>query len=191
MQKKQLNERVYTRADFENAKGIVERIIIHLDQPKKYLLSESERRHFERLRVVFGIMMQCNTQKQRIRRISQVIPVSERSVARYMAEAKELFVDMMRVDREWERHFLKEKLYGLAQKAEEAGDVETAVKCLDKIIKLEGYDREDSGIKPDDIMLPNLIFTADPKAISDNIEYEEALVLEQEAIAVPAGAAAG
>lgn len=191
MPKKQSSERVYTQADFDNAQGIVERIIIHLDQPRKYLLSESERRHFERLRIVFGIMLQCNTQKARVRRISQVIPVSERSVIRYMSEAKELFVDMMRVDREWERHFLKEKLYGLAQKAEEAGDVETAMKCLDKVIKLEGYDREDSGIKPDDIMLPNLIFTADARAISSNIEYEEALVLEQETVAVPAVEAAG
>lgn len=182
---------MYTQADFDNASGIVERVIIHLDQPRKFVLSESERRHFERLRIVFGIMMQVNTQRARMRRISQVIPVSERSVVRYMSEAKELFVDMMRVDRDWERHFLKEKLYGLAQKAEEAGDVETAMKCLDKVIKLEGYDREDSGIKPDDIQLPTLIFTADAKAISSNIEYEEAIILEPEAVAVPAGPAAG
>lgn len=191
MPRPQSTERVYTQADFDNALNTVERIIIHLDQPKKFPLTENERRHFERLRVVFGIMLQCNTQRSRIRRIAQVIPVSERSVVRYMIEAKELFVDMMRVDRDWERHFLKEKFYGLAQKAEEAGDVETAMKCLDKVVKLEGYDREDSGIKPEDILLPTLIFTADPKALTSNIEYEEALVLEPEAIAVPAGQAGG
>lgn len=192
MQKTRSSERVYTQADFDSAQGIVERVIIHLDQPRKFLLTESERRHFERLRVVFGIMLQCNTQRARIRRIAQVIPVSERSATRYMTEAKELFVDMMRVDRDWERHFLKEKLYGLAQKAEDAGDLELAMKCLDKVVKLEGYDREDSGIKPGDIQLPALIFTADAKALTSNIEeYEEALILESETVAIPAGEAAG
>ncbi len=178
----QSNERVYSQADFDNANGIVERIIIHLDQPRKFLLTESERRHFERLRLVFGIMLQCNTQRERILRIGAVIPVSERSAARYMAEAKELFVDMMRVDRDWERHFLKEKFYGLAKRAEDDGNYEIAMKCLQQVVKIEGYDREDSGIKPGDIELPTLVFTSNPKALTVNLdEYEEAIVLEPEA----------
>ena len=185
MSKMPSNARVYTQADFDNAQGIVERVIIHLDQPRKFLLTESERRHFERLRVVFGIMLQCNTQRERIRRIGAVIPVSERSAARYMAEAKELFVDMVRVDRDFERHFLKEKLYGLAKRAEDDGNYEIAMKCLEKVIKLEGYDREGSGIKPGDIELPVLIFTSNPKALTskvdDDIEDAEAIILEREA----------
>lgn len=185
-------ERVFTQSDFDNASDVVERIIIHLDQPRKFLLTEFERRHFERLRLVFGIMQQCNTQRARIKRICQVIPVSERSVQRYMADATALFVDMVKVDRDFERSFLKEKLYALAQKAEEAGDVETAMRCLDKVIKLEGYDREDAGIKADDIKLPTLIFTSNPKALTaQNEDYEEALVLESETIGVPAEPARG
>lgn len=185
------SERVYTQADFDNATTIVERIIIHLDQPRKFPLSEFERRHFERLRLVFGIMMACNTQRERIRRIGAVVPVSDRSVVRYMAEARELFCDMVQVNRDFERHFLKEKLYGLAKKAEDNGDYEGAMKCLAQVIKIEGYDREDSGIKPDEIQLPTLIFTADPKALTENNDYEEAFVLESETVAVPASPTAG
>lgn len=181
MPKLPLKGKIYSQADFDAAQGIVERIIIHLDQPRKFLLSESERRHFERLRIVFGIMMHASTQRERIKRISAVIPVSERTVCRYMAEAKELFVDMVHVDREFERHFIKEKLYALMAKAQAADDIENAMKCLGMIIKMQGYDREDSGIKPEEITLPTLIFTSNPAALTQNIEYEEAIVLEQEA----------
>lgn len=180
----QSNRRVYTQQDFDTAQG-VERIVIHLDNPRAFPLSPTERRHFERLRVVFGVMMACNTQRDRIRRISQVIAVSEKSIRRYMDEATMLFGDLMAVDARFEKNFLKEKLYGLAKKAEEAGDIETAVKCLDRVIKISGYDREDGGLKPGDIQMPTIIFTSNPKALTEP-NYDEAVVLESEAIRVPA-----
>jgi hypothetical protein len=160
-------------------------------QPDRFPLNTRDEEFLEQMRQVWAIMVDVNVQRERIILISQLLQVNERRVRDIIQDAQLLFGDLLKVDAEFEKSLIKERLWKLHDVALEAGDYETAGKMLERITRLQGYDREDGGIKREDIALPQIIFSSNPKALTDNIEAdyaesEEVHLLEPEADPIPA-----
>lgn len=180
--------RLFSQQEFDSADRIG-KIFISLVQPGKFVLNDRDETYLERLRQVWAIMVEQNTQRDRIKLISEAVQINERSVRDLMRDAQYLFGDILQVDSEFEKALLAERLWILHDKARDDGDYETAGKMLERIIKLKGYDREDGGIKREDLVLPEITFTNNPKALTGStgeyLEYEEGDILEPEATRLP------
>lgn len=180
--------RLFSQEEFDLADRIG-KIFISLVQPGKFTLSDRDETYLDRLRQVWAIMVEQNVQRDRIKLISEAVEINERSVRDLMRDAQYLFGDILQVDSEFEKAILAERLWILHDKASEAEDYETAGKMLERIIKLKGYDREDGGIKREDLNLPEITFTDNPKALTEStgeyLDYEEGDILEPEATGLP------
>lgn len=191
---KRLRHRVYSEAEFK-AEDRIGKIYISLLQPNDFQLNAQDDIHLERMRKVWTIMLANDTQKARIKLISEVMGINERNVKAIMDDAQYLFGDILRVDSEFEKALIVERQWQLFKKAKKAKDYEGASKILDRITKLKGYDREDGGIKREDLELPEITFTSNPKALladtsGEYIEHEDLDLLEPEAVGVSASESA-
>lgn len=193
MQSKKLEEKLFTQSDWETAAPL-DRLYIHLMQPEEFPLSVAEEIRLEALRETFAVMCSKMSTWRRIKVLRKVFEVSERTIHRYMEDAKYLFGDILKTDAQIELVILKDKYYALAERAELAGDYNTARRCYDSaqaIIK-----RIQENLPKDKRVFAAVIFTDNPKALTkrsddaEDIEFEEGGILELEAVTVPAGQAA-
>lgn len=193
MQNKKSQETLYTKADWDAAAPL-DRLYIHLMQPEDFPLSVSEEIRLEALRETFAVMCSKMSNWRRLKVLRKVFEVSERTILRYMEDAKYLFGDILKTDAQIELVLLKDKYYALAERAELAGDYNTARRCYDSaqaIIK-----RIQENLPKEKRMFAAVIFTDNPKALTqrsddaEDIEFEEGDLLELEAVTVPAVPAA-
>jgi len=150
---------------------------IHLIEPQRFPLTRSEQERLGSLRATWAIMVENSSQRERVRLISEAVGVTERTVYRHMEDAVFLFGDLLRVNKQFELNFIKEKLYLLADRAEEDGDIETARKCLSDAANI-AQKLEEASELANSVELPALIFTSDPKALEEPT-YEDAIVVSE------------
>jgi hypothetical protein len=166
---------VFSETDFQSGTRI-ERLYMHLVEPKRHLLSYEEDEYLNDMRSVWTIMVEQKTQLGRIRLISETIAVSERTVRRYMDDAVFLFGDILKVDKTFELNFFKEWLLKLAEKAETDEDIETARKCIADAAAIS-QKLEEKDTFAFEMELPALEWTTDPKALT---QYEDAEIVEED-----------
>ena len=183
-------DRIYTEKEFHDAESI-DRIYMHLLEPDRWDLTQTEDDRLAILRKVWTIICEKNTPKARIKLISDQISVTERTVHRYISDAQYLFGDMLKVDMELELNLAYARLMKLHDKAYKEGDYETARRCQDNaMIVLEKIEaRAPKQAK----VYAGIIWTSDPKALRPRNEGEytdfeldePSSILEPQAIGVP------
>lgn len=182
-------KRTYSQADWDAADRFG-KILIHLMEPDKWPLNNRDEEYLKRMRQVWAIMVENGSQRARVKLISEAVGINERNVKALMEDAQAFFGDLLSVDSVLEKGVIAEKYWTLHDMAMENEDYEGAAKMLDRITRLKGYDREDGGIKREDLVLPEIIFTSNPKALTasaeegEEIEYENLDLLEPKAVAV-------
>lgn len=186
---KRSKPRVYSQADWDTADRFG-KILIHLMEPDKWPLNNRDEEYLKRMRQVWAIMVENGSQRTRVKMIGEVMGINERNVKALMEDAQAFFGDLLSVDCALEKAVIAEEYWRLYEKSYDVADYETAAKVLEKLVKLRGYDREDGGIKREDLVLPDIIFTSNPKALTtsaeegEEIDYENLDLLEPEAVAV-------
>ena len=187
-------EPLFSRNDWKEADQLG-RIYIHLLQPE-FELEYPDEEKLEQLKQVWAILGKTMSKMKQIRRIEEFCGVTTRTAFKFIDEAQQLFGQILKVDSEVELAAMKERYYRLADKAEKEGDYDTARRCIDSaqalIAKIEASQPAQKRV------FATVIFTDDPKALTaqhdgDDIDFEEIGaqgLLEQQAIAVPAGSAA-
>lgn len=172
MSKKRSQVRIYSQNDFRAANRI-ERIHIHLMFPDDFHLKESEIVHLERCRGAFAVMSDHFDQATRISRIRAIDPdhISIYIACKLMNDAKELFGDIIKVNKKFDRMILREKLIALAKQAEDDKDFAEARRNYMAVMKLDQLHRDDQNVvDPADLQLPDITFTSDISAIYDDAE---------------------
>ncbi len=192
MQNRRSKPRVYSQADWDTADRFG-KILIHLMEPDKWPLNNRDEEYLKRMRQVWAIMVENGSQRTRVKMIGEVMGINERNVKALMEDAQAFFGDLLSVDSALEKAVIAEQYWLLYEKAYGGGDYDTASKVLEKLVKLRGYDREDGGIKREDLVLPEIEFTSNPKSLNASadegevIDYEDLDLLEPQAVAVFAG----
>lgn len=186
---------LFTRHDWNQADRL-EKIYIHLLQPE-FDLTYEEEDYLDTLKQVWSILGKTMTKMKQVRLIEEFAGVTTRTAFKYIDEAQALFGEILKTDAEMELAALKERYYRLADKAEKDGDFDTARRCIESA---QGLIDKIEAMKPKkQRVFATVIFTDDPKALTaqhdgDEIEFEDLgaqRVLEQQAIAVSSGEAAG
>lgn len=189
MQKKK--SRVYTEADFAAAEGL-DRLYMYLMQPDdfEWLITQQEINKLESLRSTWAIMCSKMSTWRRVKTIIAAMHVSERTAGRWIEEAGKLFGDLLKTDYQIEMTVLRDKYFSLAERAELDGDYDVARRCYDSAAAVMAK-MEQSAPKQKRVFAA-VVFTNDPKVLTkrtepEDVEFEEADILELEATRVPAG----
>ncbi len=174
----------YSEADWENADPI-DKLHIHLVDPARFALTYEQDEKLEALRKVWAIMCKKSTNRERIKKISMHIDVTERTVQRYINDAKELFGDILAVDTELEYSLAYERFMRLYDRALDSKDFETARRCQDNALAV--LERIEANAPKKKKSYPAITFTSDPIALrarneGEFIEHEPVRILEQEAV---------
>jgi hypothetical protein len=187
---------IFTKDDWKQANQL-ERIHIWLVDPRNFELNHTDEEKFKMLRMIWGILGQTMNKQKQVDMIIDRCYVDERMAYRLIKEAEELFGKLSEVDQFIEYTALKQRLYLMADQAEQEKDYETARKCLESARQI--LDKQNENKPREKRVFAQVIFMDDPKAITssseaDDIEYEEVTgeerVLEPQAVGVPSRSAA-
>lgn len=188
-------QRIYSLREWEAADPL-DRLYIHLMEPERWGLNPKEEEMLEKLRIVWAIVCEKNTQRERIRLISEQILVSERTVSRYIQDALHLFGDILRVDMDLELSLAYERYMHLYEKSKAAEDFDTARRCQDSAVEILA--KIEARSPKEGKKYAQLVFTDDPAALVarnadaedldfEEIDHAEKSLLEREAIELPEG----
>lgn len=193
--------RIFTEAEFKAAER-VDRCYIHLMEPRRFVLTVAEQQFLDNLRKIWAIMCEQNTQRDRIRLISEVVDVSERTVGRYMKDAQYLFGEILELDVLFELHLMYDRYMKLYETVAQDGNAtpfsnfDNARRALDSAKEIL---REIELRKPREAKeYQAILFTDDPRFLksrlddtAQTIDFEEvaqspAALLEPAAVGIPA-----
>ena len=179
---------IYSQEDWDSADPI-DRLYMHLLEPHRWPLNNTEELRLERLRKVWSIMCDKPTMRARVKLISEVVDVTERTVYNDMEAAKMLFGDILKLDLDLEYRLAYEGYMLLYQKAKKEQDYETAKRCQDSALVLLSKIEERAPKRAK--TYPAIVFTSDPAYLKarnamdgEDIEFEtipNASLLEQKA----------
>lgn len=171
MQNKKLpTPRLFTSEEWEEADPL-EKLYIHLMQPDEFPLSASQEVRLETLRQAWAVMCSKMNTWRRIKLIRKVFEVGERTAYRYMEEAQWLFGEVLKTDAEIDLVLLKDKYYSLAERAEMAGDFDTARRCYDSALAI--VKRIEENRPKEKKRFATIIFTSNPAALTPRSEDAE------------------
>lgn len=190
MSKGLLKIEVYTDTDFKNA-STLERFALHMQEPDRFELTDSEDKHLELLRQAFAILCKDDTYGSAAKKIKKIDPyISDRRSIKIINEARALFGDSIKTNRTADRFFRIERLKAVIKKMEkilnskfeETADKIEAAKVIERCQRTIGtfqgvHIHDASAIDPDTIKLPSVRFTTSPKALA-NPEIEDAEIDE-------------
>lgn len=174
MSKSVLKKKVYEISDFKAATRL-ERLHIHLMQPYDFVLNNEDHEYLEILRECFTIMGNSISKQETIRKMQDREPFRQnREIYTIINDTQQLFGNIVKSNKQFDKMVVSEKLIKLAQQAEEFMDIETARKCWETYIKLNRLDQKDE-LQLDDIQIPDFVFTNDPSALPgvEDAEVEE------------------
>lgn len=169
---KRLDQRVYSRIQFQRA-GRLERLLIHMTEPETHKLKDKEISLLNRLKEVFEIAGDMGSRNDAVNAIMDKMGVRRPAAVNYYEDMSELFGQMLKVDKRFDRAILREKLYRLYEMAEEALDYAEARQCLAQIAKLEGLNEKEDAPKTKAPEIPKPVFTNDPNSLLLETTEEE------------------
>lgn len=156
----------------------VERLHFHLVAPKEFEVDQRDLDYLENLRAAWSIINENPVKYKQIKLISEALMVTERHARNIINDAELLFAPIYKSNEEVDKAFLTEFYMRLARKAEAGGYYDTAKACGDSIAKMKGYFDKELPIRPEDLNIPTINITTNPKALNDDID--EAEVIEEE-----------
>jgi hypothetical protein len=166
----------------------VERMYMHLVQPRRYQLKPDEQTYLNMCTQAFGIICDNPSRREARRLIKEQVLEEVRaergdphyaSVIQVMRDAEALYGRFEQINRRIQRGIIRERIsVRLQQLYREAAEGEADDKAIGKyeelLIKLDKLDEiiDEEGI---DTTIPALEFTQDPTALleAEDIEYEE------------------
>lgn len=184
--------RVFTEKEFNTASR-VEKCYIHLVEPSRFPLNDLDADYLDNLRKVWAVMDEHDTQRERVKFVSQVVPVCERTAVKYMSDAIFLFGDLLKVDAGYELALMYDRYTKLYRNALDIDDLETARRCLDSATKILAALESRQPAEPR--RYEAILFTDDPQfltsrldGLAEAIDYENvestANLLEPAAVAI-------
>ena len=188
-------KRIYNERDWQAADPL-DRLYMHLMEPHRWALNNIEEDRLDRLRKVWAIMCEKATTRERIKLISEIVEVTERTVYRDMEDAKGLFGDILKIDIELELRLAYERYMELFEKAKIGEDYDTARRCQDSALMVLAQIEAKTPKKGK--VYAQILFTNDPAALrarnqdeGEEIDFDELdgtqSVLEREAVELPSG----
>lgn len=174
MSKKLLKKRTYSWKEFRAASRL-ERIHIHMMHPDDFWLHDHEEVYLDRMRTAFSVLSSSLSRIEAVKKIRELIPeIGRTSVYTLINDTKDVFGKVLKVNREFDRFAVGEKLLDLHRMNLEEGDYEECRKCLEAYAKLHKLDEEEVAAL-ENIQLPDLVFTNNPSALPgvEDAEIEE------------------
>lgn len=177
-------KRIYLESEWKAARGL-DRLYIHLMEPHKWPLNQIEAEHLEKLNVAWRIICKEPRPHNRTIKVAAATDVQRRQAMNLIADAKELFGEILEVDVTLEQRLGFQRLMGLYKHATEADDAELAEKIHKQAMSLLDKIQKNAPTQPKQY-LPIQI-TTNPAALAhgdaETIEFED-VVPEPETVGV-------
>lgn len=180
MSKRLLRKKVFELSDFQRANRI-ERLYIYLMEPDSFALNDVDFKYLNLLKKAFHIMSNEVSNVSAATLIYETLDIeTESRVWKIMDDVRQLFGNMIKRNKEFDRMVLQEKIANIAKKANEDKKMELELECYRTMMKLSGADVHSAdNIDPTEIQLPDLIFTSDPAALY-NPDIEDAEIIDED-----------
>jgi hypothetical protein len=193
-------QRIYTLKDWNDADPL-DRLYMHLMEPDRWALNESEENKFDILSGVWKIMVKKASPRERIRLISRTYDCTDRCAFKYVQEATKLFLETLDVDHELELRLAYHRFMKIHDKARDNDKTDDTQKALDVArralesamkVREQLEQRQPKALRS----YAEVMFTDDPKALrarnTEDIEFEdlshaEEDILELETVGIPTG----
>lgn len=168
-------QRIFSERDFMGGTRL-DRVYMHLIEPARFHLTLEEEEYLDQIQKVWAVVLEYPIQRERVKMIQAQFDLHVTQIKARINDALSLFGDTFKVNKQLELHVARERYLLMAKKCEEDGDYENAKKCLDKATELipllEEFDT------PDERVLPGLVFTSDPNALTEGEYVESEDILE-------------
>lgn len=170
------NVRLYTHDQFEKASD-VERIVMCLVNPERFLMTKAMADYYEQLIKVYAIVCEWPDLINQLKLITEALQISNRAARKAIADAKHLFGYTADLKKDLEKQLRAAQFKKLSEKAIEDGDYRSAVAALKEATKLE--DLYNPIVDPNFGKLPTPIWTDNPLALNtEGIDEAESDLLE-------------
>lgn len=125
------------------------------DEP--VLLSEHQTAVLRRYEAAWGLLLEFKSNEQTLSKLMEVFDISRAQAYRDLAATKQLFGDVVKSNREAERHILKEMAMRTAREAMAAGPkfLKDVNKAIANLIKITGIDQMDPSIPDAEAFMPS------------------------------------
>lgn len=135
-------------------------------------LNDQENEYLNLCKRAFAIMCTHMDQQVRINMIQRLnySTLSTAKAIKIMNDTKELFADVVKINKKFTRMVRREKYLDLYNKALAEGDIGEARRCLDKADNIDGLHDGEENIDPFEFDLPDTYLTTDPKAFYEDAE---------------------
>jgi hypothetical protein len=184
MSRKLLKLTIYTQTDFRHAPKL-DRILMSEMEPQKFVLHDYESQYLHDLREAYALIGEELSEGVAIKRIrSEIVGYESYAAAsKLLHDVQAYWHCFLSKNREYKQAIVVNKMYALAQKAEEKAenieDFDAVSKMYERAAKMEGLDKvEHLAINPADIQIGDVIITSDIAALKaeeedDNNEDDE------------------
>lgn len=177
---------LFKEIDFKSATRLDRLRMCMLDPKWEGRLNDQEFQHLNRLRRCFSLVHDELSPHQAMKKIqADMAHISNFDQAKTLyRDMCELYEGFMGRNKIFARAAMVEKLYGIAKKLEDDDKLEAAAEIYYKAATLEGLDKADTKeFNPNDIKIPQIIITSDPRAIegqNNSDSFDEAEIDESD-----------
>lgn len=171
---KHLKRRVYTDQDFKAADRLG-KIYIHLMDPDRFILSGRDDEWLSMMRRAFHIMSEESSHFAIERFLKDIYHEKHpRTILKLIQDTQKFFGSIISRNKSFDKLIQRERILAHIKVAKEAFDMR-AVAALEKLLmQIDGTDKEAKDtFKWEDLQLPDMIFTDDPKALHEGIDDAE------------------
>lgn len=169
--------KIYSLKDFVAADRL-SRIRMHIVEPERFILFESEQNYYEKLLKAYHGTFDTFQRTEAVKFIQNTIPDCETwyKANRVYQDSCELFGSFIERNKQLQRLKTVEKLFFYAEQLERDGKWLEASMVLEKAAKIEGLDKaEEQNFNPDDFIFPKMEVSSDPRLLREpqDIDFEE------------------
>lgn len=178
---------IVDQSEFRQASRVEKLQLVLREIQLEAWLSQPDFEYWQRLQQVFALTFKQFDQTKAIRVIRNQVPGAERyEVARRLYEdMASVYGPFMKRNKDLARAILIQRLWSIGVRLEQQGLLVEAAEAFEKAGKFEGLDKhEHFELDPDDIKLPEIHITNDPRyanaeeaeIVEDNEEGEDGLL---------------
>lgn len=172
--------KIYTESDFKNASTRLERIYMKMIQPNDFFLNNDEHIYYELLKKAWALLDVYPSIRKAAAVLAENAHISQYKAMIAVKDSQELLGPLLQVNKDYERAIIAaraEELYKLAIDAEDYNAAARALTAKTKALRLDKMDAADFHF--DDLKLPDVEFTSDPKALDEG-NIEDAQIIDEE-----------
>jgi len=180
MSKKRLTSvRIFNDQEFRSKFTPRREKILMAMQDERLQLTADDEAYRNLLVQAFAIMSEPNRSMTKIvKMISEVGDITERTAFKVVNDATYVFGNVMEVNRLFLKNMRREALYKIIRKLEDAPkpDYKLILQANELLIKLDDLPKALPQAESEDIQdltIPTVVFTSNPKALIEEAKYEE------------------